>query len=93
MVWATDMDGNLLEIANVLCKPKYKSMERPGFGGSKKPGKDKCCLNWCFKVPVSRNIHGQHLYTVNIAAKYTLKEPKLFFFSNCMKLSETLAAM
>lgn len=45
MVWATDMDGNLLENANVLCKPKHKSMERPGFGGTKKPGKDKCCLN------------------------------------------------
>lgn len=73
MVWATDMDGNLPENANVLmCKPKHKSMERPGFGGTKKPGKDKCSLNGCFNVPVSRNIHGQHLYTADIAAKYIL---------------------
>lgn len=76
MVWATDMDGNLLESADVLCKPKQKPVERPGlvppgFGGTKKPGKDKCCLNGCFNVPVCRNIHGQHLYAVNTAAKYT----------------------
>jgi len=27
---------------NALCKPKHKSIERTGFGGTIKPGKDNC---------------------------------------------------
>lgn len=63
MVWAMGEVGNLLENVNALFKPKHKSIERTGFGGTIKPGKDKCD---CFKVPIYRYIHGQHLYTITI---------------------------
>lgn len=92
MVWATDMDGNLLESADVLCKPKHKPVERPGlvppgFGGTKKPGKDKCCLNGCFNVPVCRTYMDSTSTLLTLQQNIHSKNQSYFSFKNIRPLA------